>query len=158
MLRSDFVTLIGSQSGKADYIPVACLLRNGYGVAGYFNTPVNDGLAETCVLVNARLLDLSTAGESRRGLHNFSDFVEEIVIRMMRDDGFSIEGELEGSDRVGGAVPLTAIPYGEISVVYPISRIRHLLQRVQEDPHTTPTFLDFQNKSIVVKLLTTRLW
>jgi len=158
MLRSDFVTLIGSQSGKADYIPVACLLRNGYGVAGYFNTPVNDGLAETCVLVNARLLDLSAAGESRRGLHNFSDFVEEIVTRMTREDEFSTDSELEESGRVGGSVPLTAIPYGEITVVYPISRIRHLLQRVQEDPQTTPTFLDFQNKSIVLKLLTAKLW
>ena len=158
MLRSDFVTLIGSQAGKADYIPVACLLRNGYGVAGYFNTPVNEGLSDTCVLVNARLLDLTSTSESRRGLHNFSDFVEEIVTRMMREDDYLSDGEFEGSAHVGGAVPLTAIPYGEITVVYPISRIRHLLQRVQEDPKSTPKFLDFQNKSIVIKLLTTKIW
>lgn len=158
MLRNDFVTLIGSQPGKADYIPVACLLRNGYGVAGYFNTPVNEGLVDTCVLVNARLLDLTSASESRRGLHNFTDFVEEIVTRMMENDDFTTNGEFEGSSYIGGAVPLTAIPFGDITVVYPVSRIRHLLQRVQEDPQTTPTFLDFQNKSIVVKLLTTKIW
>ncbi len=112
MLRNDFVTLIGSQPGKADYIPVACLLRNGYGVAGYFNTPVNEGLVDTCVLVNARLLDLTSASESRRGLPNFTDFVEEIVTRMMENDDFTTNGEFEGSSYIGGAVPLTAIPLG----------------------------------------------
>jgi hypothetical protein len=157
MLRNDFVTLIGSRPGKADYIPVACLLRNGYGVAGYYNTPVNEGLVETCVLVNARLLDLTHSQESRRGVHHFGDFVEEIVTRMMKEEEFT-DDDSDAAARIGGTVPLTAVPYGEISVVYPISQIRQLLHRVQEDPQTTPTFLDFQNKSIVVKMLTTRLW
>jgi hypothetical protein len=159
MLRSDFLTLIGSRPGQADYIPVALLLKNGYGVAGYFNTPVNEDLQGTCVLVNARMIDLRpSAADGNRALKDFGDFLQEIATRLMREDELQEEANLDASGRFGASVPLTAIPYDEIAVVYPVSRISSLMRRVEEVEDRIPTFLDFENRSEIVKLLKTRLW
>ncbi len=159
MLRPDFLTLIGSRPGHADYIPVAILLRNGYGVAGFFNTPVNEDLQGTCVLVNARMIDLRpAAAEGSRALHDFGDFLQEIATRLTKQDELEEEAHLDASGRFGASIPLTAIPYDEISVVYPVSRISTLMRRVEEVEDRIPTFLDFENRSEIVKLLKTRLW
>lgn len=159
MLRSDFLTLIGSRPGHADYIPVALLLKNGYGVAGFFNTPVNEELQGTCLLVNARMIDLRpTAADGSRALKDFGDFLQEIATRLTREDELQEEANLDASGRFGSSVPLTAIPYDEIAVVYPVSRITSLMRRVEEVEDRIPTFLDFENRSEIVKLLKTRLW
>jgi hypothetical protein len=158
MLRSDFLKLIGSQPGTSDYIPVAVLLRNGYGVAGYYNTPVNEEFAQTCLLVNARLIDLQHKTDDRRGIHDFGEFLQEISTRLVQQDDASEEAELDSSGLLGKSIPLTAVPYEEIAVVYPVSRISALMRRVEEDEHRLPTFLDFENRSVIVKLLKAKIW
>jgi hypothetical protein len=160
MLRPDFLALIGSRPGHTDYIPVALLLKNGYGVAGFFNTPVNEELQGTCVLVNARMIDLrpTTAAEGSSALRDFGDFLQAIATRLTRQDELDEEANLDASGRFGASIPLTAIPFDEISVVYPVSRISTLMRRVEEVEDRIPTFLDFENRSEIVKLLKTKLW
>ena len=158
MLRSDFLKLIGSQPGTSDYIPVAVLLRNGYGVAGYYNTPVNEEFAQTCLLVNARLIDLQHKTDERRGIHDFGDFLQEISTRLVQQDDASEEAELDSTGLLGKSIPLTAGPYEEIAVVYPVSRIPALMRRVEEDEHRLPTFLDLENRRVTVKLLKAKIW
>ena len=64
--------------------------------------------------------------------------------------------------RFGKSIPLTAIAYDEIAVVYPVTPIGDLLRRandeVKADAQQVPSFLDFENKSLVVKVLRTKLW
>ena len=160
MDRGDFLKLIGSQTGAADYIPVACLLRNGYGLAGYYNTPLNQDFDHTCVLVNARLVELAghSANEPRGTIHSFNDFLEDIVTRLVQQHDFAAEAELDGEGHWGKSIPLTAVSYQDITIVYPVAQIGTLMRRVEEDQKKTPTFLDFQNKSIILKVLTTKLW
>jgi len=158
MNRADFLKLIGSQPGCTDYIPVAVLLKNGYGVAGYFNTPVNEDFAGTCVLVNARLIDLSQSVSERRAIHNFGDFLQEISTRLVQQDDVAEEAELDSTELLGKSVPLSAISFEEIAVVYPVSRISALMRKVEEDQDRIPTFLDFENRSVIVKLLKTKIW
>lgn len=158
MIRADFLKLIGSQPAATDYIPVAMLLRNGYGVAGYFNTPVNEDFVGTCVLVNARLIDLSQSVADRRAIHNFGDFLQEISTRLLQQDDVVEEAELDSTGLLGKSVPLSAIPFDEIAVVYPVSRISALMRKVEEDQNRIPTFLDFENRSVIVKLLKTKIW
>lgn len=173
MNRHDFLKLIGSQSGNADYIPVACLLKTGYGVAGYFNTALNDEFTDTCVLINARVVELNEGdtGSRRGAIHDFNEFLEEIVGRMSRkgagktdagktkDAGDDDEDAVrQSASRLGKAIPLTALSFDEIAVLYPVSQITTLMQRVGEEQASVPTFLDFDNRSIVLKLLRTRLW
>jgi hypothetical protein len=158
MNRADFLKLIGSQQGTSDYIPVAMLLKNGYGVAGYFNTPVNEDFSSTCVLVNARLIDLSHSVSERRAIHNFGDFLQEISTRLLQQDDVAEEAELDANGLLGKSVPLSAVSFEEIAVVYPVSRISALMRKVEEDQHRIPTFLDFDNRSVIVKLLKTKIW
>lgn len=171
MNRSDFQKLVGA-SEEASYLPVAVLLKNGYACAGNFNAAVNEGLTDTCVLLNAHLIDLrdDATGGSRPTLNGFGEFLEEVVLSYA---GGGDEGmPHRASDAYGKPIPLTAIPYAEMAVLYPVAQIGNLLKRTERthQPATNgdgkfddaprsrvPTFLDF-NKSEILRLLQTRLW
>ena len=168
MQRAEFLKLIGTKGESGDYTPVACLLRNGYACAGFTNQSINDQFSETCILVNARMVDLREPNRrnERGAIHDFGDFLEEFVVRMMKkkpkDEEFLDEESDPFRDQFGKSIPLTAIAFDEIAVVYPISRIGNLLNQAKEeskaDEKQVPSFLDFDNKSLVVKILKTKLW
>lgn len=168
MQRTEFLKLIGCKNAETEYIPVACLLRNGIACAGYVNQATNEQFSDVCLLVNARMIDLRDP--SRRtehgAIHDFSDFLEEFVVGMMdrtasvakkQDDRFD-----SFQDRFGKSIPLTAIAFDEIAVVYPVVQIGNLLQQVKDAPNTDSqqgsSFLDFDRQSVVVKLLRTKIW
>jgi hypothetical protein len=167
MILEDILQLIGvSDSPENDYTPVACLLNSGYGCVGYFNRSVNESLNDTVVLLNMRLVDLRVEeGHSRRGrVADFNDFLQDVVAQHVQG-----ESEKEDEDRVENrseTIPLTAIPVNEIAMLYPVAHIAKLLKSAQrvtqgERSHSineVPTFLDFNNKSIVLKVLMTKLW
>ncbi len=140
MNRDDFVKLVGSTSDNSQYLPVAFLLRNGYACAGYYNPLVNEGLVSTCVLLNARLIELQ--GENKLGgrasINDFNDFLEEVVVNFCdpnRPSSLSAR-----SDAYGKSIPLTAIPYDQIAVVYPVAHIGALMHRAgQQKPAEQPT-------------------
>jgi hypothetical protein len=159
MKHDEFVRLIGGESANAEYLPVACLLRNGYGCAGYFVPSLNREFTETCVLVNARLVDLKGTGSGPRGtIDDFNEFLEEIVRTAYRK-----QENFEMGERFGRSIPLMAVGYDEISLLYPVSHISTLMHRVKEatskkkNDDSVPDFLDFE-RSTVVKLLRTKLW
>lgn len=159
------LALVGSQhSSDPDYVPVACLLSSGYGCVGYFNSSINQDLCETVVLLNMRLVDLRVEdGHSRRGrVADFNDFLEEVVVRHV-----SADAELGAHDeRQEGTIPLTAIPLHEIALLYPVAHIAALLKGARklsgddrlEAKGEVPSFLDFNNRSIVLKVLRMKLW
>ncbi|HVV99092.1 MAG TPA: hypothetical protein VHB77_02060 [Planctomycetaceae bacterium] len=165
MQRADFLRLIGAKAGAADYIPVACLLRNGHACAGYFNSQLNDDFADTCVLVNSRLVDFqgARATQTRTAIHDFNEFLEQVTIGAYAADSEDADLFGEHDERLGKSIPLTAIDYGEIAVVYPISQIGVLMRRVEQDDNLqtaseVPSFLDFDRKSVILQVLRTRLW
>lgn len=207
MNKKEFLRLAGADQQAAEYMPIALLLRSGYGCAGYFNSAMNVGLDESIVLMNARLIDLSETTDGTPRITDFNDFLEEIVSQYFKA-GESASERL--SDTYGRSIPLAAIPLGEISVLYPIAQIgraMHFIKSTKEQPaskaydvsevevgpnlvavnsgtkpkvakpksapvkagvvagKTTedhdekmPTFLDFENKSIVVAILRTKIW
>ena len=61
------------------------------------------------------------------------------------------------SDAYGRSIPLTAIPFEQIAVVYPVAHIGALLRRVEKQQNRLPGFLDL-SKSELIKLLRTKLW
>ena len=161
MNGADFKRIIGASDSPEEYLPVACLLSTGYGCAGYYSSLVNNDLDDTCVLLNARLVELDNNSDSRGRVSDFNDFIEDIVARHYRHTDSS---SLPESDLSGGSIPLTAVPFSEIALVYPVAHIAALLKQAKPelakggDAGVTPTFLDFDNKSIVLKALRTRLW
>ena len=168
MVREDILRLIGSgNSPDADYMPVACLLNSGYGCVGYFNKSVNENLIATVVLLNMRLVDLRVEeGHSRRGrIADFNDFLQDVVKQHVHAETALESDDSEETSREG-TIPLTAIPVNEIALLYPVSHIAGLLkcaQRVTDGDRSVsglevPSFLDFNNRSIVLKALRTRLW
>lgn len=157
MNRDDFLTLIGANTEAADFIPVACLLKDGHGCAGYYTTPLNEGLSETLVLVNARIVDLrdTPTGDDEATIKDFNEFLEEIVVHHYRT---SDNAGVATRDVYGRSIPLSAIPFEHIAVLYPVGRIGELMRRAAREGSSIPTFLDFQNKSILLKILRTKLW
>jgi len=166
MNRDDILSLVGSgTSPDDDYMPVACLLKSGYGCVGYFNRSVNDSLSAAIVLLNMRLVDLrAEEGHSRRGrVADFNDFLQDVVAQHVQAESGSAAEDSEKRERT---IPLTAIPISEIAMLYPVAHIARLLksaQRVTQGNHSVTsnevsTFLDFNNKSIVLKALRTKLW
>ena len=156
MNRDDFVKLVGGAEGPAEYLPVAFLLSNGYACAGYYHSAMNDDLNSTCAPLNARLIELR--GEGRPGgqpsINDFNDFLEEVVA------GFS-ESKVLTSPRAafGKSIPLTAIPYDQIAVVYPVAHISALMRCAeqqqpspQQQLRRLPTFFDL-DKSEIIQLL-----
>ena len=159
MNRQDFLKLTGALKGRADYLPVAFLLRTGYACAGYYNSDQNRDLTDTCVLFNARLIEFQnpTAASTSDTVQDFNDFLEEIVRRYyQQDEGLPTDPEEQA---LGKTIPLAGISFDEIVLVYPVAHISALMHRAQEELELrVPTFLDFRNKSIVVKVLGTKLW
>ena len=153
MNRNDFLQLIGGNDAS-EYVPVACLLREGYGCAGYFNAAANRGLLDSVVLANARLVEFRQARAGQAAIGDFSEFIEEIVQRQFRSEEspVSVDG-----DEYGKAIPLMAIPMSEISVVYPVAKIGQMMKAMDKGAEP-PAFLDFENKSIILKVLRTKLW
>ena len=164
--RTDVRNMVGTiPRGSLDYAPLACLLKSGYGCVGYYNSSINSELEETLVLLNMRLVDLrpdETSGHRMR-VSDFNDFLQEIVTRHLRhnDDEF---GSSEG--RNDGTIPLAAVPVSEIAILYPVARIATLLKTAsglteaaeESGKSGVPVFLDFNNRSIVLKVLRTKLW
>ena len=167
MHRKDFLKLIGADSDVAEYLPVAALLRNGNGCVGHYNAIMNAELEETCVLVNARIIEFKESrGGGRGSIQDFNDFLEDVVVRVT--DGGEQDALAVDNDEFGKAIPLTAIALDEISVLYPVSHIRSLLERSSrasaktvstsaDEPAAIPSFLDFE-QSPVLKVLRTKLW
>ena len=160
MQRTDFLKLIGAERETSDYLPVACLLRNGYGCAGHFLRTLNDDNSESCVLVNARLVDLrESAAPGHRGMiQGFTDFLEELVTAHYEAEDSFAQNLFDDDNRYGKSIPLMAVGYDEVSVLYPVVHIHTLMQRAVEDKQSIPSFLDFNRKSVIVKLLRTKLW
>jgi hypothetical protein len=156
MNREDFLKLVGAEA-KAEYLPVAFLLRNGYACAGYYHSAVNEDLADTCVLLNAHLIELhgDSHGSGRPGIFDFNDFLEEIVMDYCRPD--DEDPVPQRGDLYGKSIPMTAIPYDQVAVVYPIAHIGALIHRAGQQQRTLPTFLDL-GKSEILNLLRTKLW
>lgn len=156
MHREDFWKLVGAAKGSEDILPVALLLDSGYACAGLFSATANEGLTDTCVLVNAQLMELRTEGRAsgRPAITDFNEFLEEIAVHRTGGDGAaeSPQGELYGK-----RIPLTAIPFDQIAVLYPVAHIGALLDRLETKDRQLPRFLDFE-QSEVVKLLRTKLW
>jgi hypothetical protein len=159
MNRSDFTKLIGAEGGNAEYLPVACLLRAGYGCAGYYNQAINANLTDTCVLANARLVEFrhERAG-GQATIEDFNEFLQEIVQRVYQADESS--GEPPETDPYVKSIPLAAIPMNEISDVYPVAHITKMMRVLQKegDSKRVPAFFDFDNKSIILKILRAKLW
>jgi hypothetical protein len=161
MNRDDFVKLVGTGPDTTQYLPVAFLLRNGYACAGYYTPSVNEGLLSTCVLLNARLIELQ--GEKLGGracINDFNDFLEEVVVDFC--DTSRRSDMPARSDAYGKSIPLTAIPYDQIAVVYPVAHISALMRRAgqqkqQQEERPPSSFLDL-NKSEILNLLRTKLW
>ena len=157
MNRDDFIKLVGVASDDDQYVPVAFLLCNGYACAGYYHPPVNKDLVSTCVLLNARLIELR--GENKvsgqPSINDFNDFLEEIVVKFCEPNGKSDSSPR--SDVYGKSIPLTAIPFEQIAVVYPVAHIGALMRRAEQQKIRPHGFLDL-NKSEIIKLLLTKLW
>ena len=140
MNRDDFVKLVGVASDNDQYVPVALLLGSGYACAGYYHAAVNDGLATTCVLLNARLIELQGAnsGGNRPSIQDFNDFLEEIVMGLCDPNG---KGESSPrSDAYGKSILLMAIPFEQMAVVYPVAHIAALMRRAEQQESRLPTF------------------
>jgi hypothetical protein len=127
MNRDDFVKLVGTVSDDTQYLPVAFLLCNGYACAGYYHAAVNQGLTSTCVLLNARLIELESKLSGRASINDFNEFLEEVVGDFC--DANVKDGSSSRADAYGKSIPLTAIPYDQIEVVYPVAHIGALMRR-----------------------------
>ena len=190
MILEDVLSLIGgSELPDSDYMPIACLLKSGYGCVGYFNKSVNQKLTASIVLLNMRLVDLRTEdGHSRRGrVADFNDFLQDVVSQHVQAElssdateathaegtsplEFEVFGKLltspDETENAEGTIPLTAIPVSEIAMLYPVAHIAKLLKtakRVAQGDRSgamaeVPTFLDFNNKSVVLKVLRAKIW
>ncbi len=164
MNRDDFLKLIGSESGGSDYLPVAFLLRSGYAIAGYYHTAVNVDLEGTCVVLNAHLIELDDHRDSvsRPSIHDFNDFLEEIVMTTYGADSAQEERPTR-STLYGKSIPLAAIPFAEIAVMYPVSHIGALMRRAEQmrgserSDKKANSFWDLE-QSEIIKLLRAKLW
>ena len=166
MILEDVLSLIGgSELPDSDYMPIACLLKSGYGCVGYFNKSVNQKLTASIVLLNMRLVDLRTEdGHSRRGrVADFNDFLQDVVSQHVQAE---LSSDATEATHAEGTIPLTAIPVSEIAMLYPVAHIAKLLKtakRVAQGDRSgamaeVPTFLDFNNKSVVLKVLRAKIW
>jgi len=159
MNRADFVKLIGAGQGETEYLPVACLLRSGYGIAGYYNTRLNMALSDTCVLLNVQMVELRDTTAARgRGIDDFNDFIEDVATRFYQE-----ESDPAGGDKPNvKTVPLLAVPMDEIAAAYPVAQITKMFQAAADEAtdqnqQQIPTFFDL-DKSLLLKVLRTKLW
>ncbi len=132
MNRRDFLKVVGADTQAVDYLPVACLLRSGYGCAGYFNTGLNQALDEVCMLLNARLISINPQRSREQApVQDFDDFLEEVVLRYCQG-GEHAEAALPES--LGKSIPLAAIRYDEIAVLYPVAHMGKLMRELKDAP------------------------
>ncbi len=118
---------------------------------------INEGLLDTCVLVNARIIEFREPkqDEKKPTISNFNEFIQEIVLGYYQANERTTT---PSRDIYGSSIPLTALPFDHITVLYPVARIGDLMRRAMHDTSTLPSFLDFDDKSVVLKLLRTKLW
>jgi hypothetical protein len=156
MKKSDFLRLLGADE-STEYSPVAGMLEGGYGFVGYYNSRLNEGLDEAFVILNARFVDLRSPERSsmEAPISDFSQFVEEIVLHSY---GPEHEPEVPRADAYGRSIPLAAVTYDEILVLYPVAQIGKLMEELEREEKKIPRFLDVDDKSIVLKLLRAKLW
>ena len=154
MKKTDFLQIVGEGE---EYAPVAGILQGGYGFAGYFNSSLNQSMDDSCVIINARLADLRGAGEGsgKPRIADFDQFVEDIVLTSYLPQQAPEEPR---SDFYGKSIPLVAIPYDQVAVIYPVGQIGKMMQELQREQKKVPSFLDLDDKSIVLKILRTKLW
>jgi hypothetical protein len=117
-------------------------------------------------LLNMRLVDLRVEeSHSRRGrVADFNDFLQDVVAQHVQEE--SDPQDKDRSDNPRDTIPLTAIPVNEIAMLYPVAHIAKLLKMAQrvtqgecsESSDEVPSFLDFNNKSIVLKVLRAKIW
>lgn len=156
MNQQDFLKLIGA-GPSTDYLPVAGILKSGAAFAGFYNSGLNNGLSETLVLLNMRIVDLRGPGGTKHDvtIESFYEFVEEIVNDLYegKDPQACTRDSIYGK-----SVPLTGMDLDQIGIVYPVAHISSLMKSAEKETSKVPTFLDFDNKSSVIKLLRTKLW
>lgn len=157
MNREDFLKLVGVSSDEDQHVPVAFLLSNGYACAGYYHPAVNKDLTSTCVLLNARLIELrgENKASGQPSISDFNDFLEEVAIKFSEPSRNSEPSP--HADAYGKSIPLTAIPFEQIAVVYPIAHIGSLMRRAEQQKIRPHRFLDL-SQSEVINLLRTKLW
>ena len=157
MNREDFLKLVGLSSDEDQHVPVAFLLSNGYACAGYYHPLTNEGLTSTCVLLNARLIELrgEDKASGQPSISDFNDFLEEVAVKFSEP---SRNGEPSPhSDAYGTSIPLAAIPFEQIAIVYPIAHIGALMRRAEQQKIRPHRFLDL-DQSEIIGLLRTKLW
>jgi hypothetical protein len=132
--------LIGAKSGKAEYLPVAFLLKTGYASFGHYNSALNEGLNDLCVLLNVRLIDLSQSTQkAKTPIRDFTDFLEDVVTRAARKEEEQEDSDdLPDKSKFGRAMPIAAIVVDEIAIVYPVAQIGTLVRRSREKAQTPP--------------------
>lgn len=138
MNRRDFLKVIGADEKPVEYMPVACLLRSGYGCAGYFNTSLNQALDEVCTLLNARLIPLQPTGSTHRehgAVRDFNEFIEEVVLQYFKGGD---DDESPMPMHWGRNIPLASLRYDEIAVLYPVAHIGQMMRGLR--PTTEETF------------------
>ena len=112
------------------------------------------------MLVNARLVELQRADSHGHGatIGSFNEFLEEIVMQTYRNEDDETSHD-SADDVYGKSIPLAAVDFDEISLLYPVPQISALMRRLEKRPESSiPSFLDFNNRSVIVKLLRTKLW
>lgn len=151
MNRNDFLKLTGADD-STDAVPVAFMTKSGYACTGHFSKELNSDLEGTCVVLNALLVEMKEVANSKRPIiDDFAEFLREVVLKSRDDETDPVDNEY------GHPVPLTAIPFDEIAVLYPVSHINELIERAHSDKKQTPDMYDF-SKSEILALLKTKLW
>jgi len=152
MNLNDFRKIIGVDKAERDDLPVAMLLRTGYGCLGTYSVRTNEGLSDTVLVINAQLATFSDhTKRSRPALEDFREFLTEFVAAG-EDAEFPIRQEF------GKPIPLAAISLDEIAIVYPVAHIVDLLQLASGDEQKQrPHMLDIE-RSEILQLLRTKLW
>ncbi|MBX3439592.1 MAG: hypothetical protein KF861_19040, partial [Planctomycetaceae bacterium] len=109
MNLNDFRKIIGVEKADRDDLPVAMLLRTGYGCLGTYSIRTNEGLAGTVLIINAQLATFAEhAKRSRPVLEDFREFLTEFVAAG-EDAEFPVRKEF------GKTIPLAAISIDEIA-------------------------------------------
>src|SRR5262245_54827699 len=94
----------------------------------------------------------------RAAISDFSEVLEEIALQSSgSEESSAARRTLAESELCGKRIPLTAIPFDQIAVIYPVAHIGALLQRAERKDHAMPRFLDF-DQSELIRLLRTKLW
>jgi|GEM_PF-1067635 len=146
MNRRDFLKVIGADQQSAEYLPVACLLRSGYGCVGYFNSALNTALDEVCTLLNVRVMGFGANGNGREHavVKDFNEFLEDVVMEFYKAGGV---GESSIPDVYGKSIPLSCIRYDEIAILYPVAQIGRMMQMFAKVKPGSEEMVDAQRQA-----------